>query len=194
MLISFTSEQQTTENGDSVLCCYRFSWQIILDVKIMVLFAAPQPFPQWDWTLFSLLLIYLHIMKCKLFWTPSSDCSDPHKIKLVVLITDSPVEASPIWTPCWLIAMVKLDFQRSQQMSRPAPVLVQSHQLQKRGQVWSTIETDTKLIWTHCAKRGSSPPRPLLQAPLTSMAQCLGCPRRTEPKMNRRTIRYLPVG
>lgn len=95
-------------------------------------------------------------MKCKLFWTLSSDCSDSHKTKLVVLITDSPADASPIWTPCWLIAMVKLDFQCSQQTSLPAPVLVRSHQLRKRGQVWSTVETDTKPTWTHCAKGGAA--------------------------------------
>lgn len=131
--------------------------------------------------------MYLHIMK-------SSVCSDSHKTKLVVLITDSPLEASLIWTPYWLIAMVKLDFQHSQQTSLPASVLVRSHQLLKRGQVWSSVETDTKPMWSHCAKEGSSLHRPLLQEPLTSTAQCLGCPRRSEPKMNPRTIRYLPAG
>lgn len=142
------------------------------------------PFPQWNWSLFFLFLICLDIMKCELFWMPSSDHSDSHKTKLVVLITDSPVEASSIWTPCWLIAVVKLPTQPTN--SLPAPVLVRTHQLWKRRQVWSTIEMDTEPTWTRWLCKEGEQPSPATAA---GTAHLHG----TMPRASWK-IRYLPVG
>lgn len=144
------------------MCWYRFSWKSILEVKVF-LFAGPQPLTQWDQTLFSFFLRCLHKMKFKPFLNlPPSSCFDSHKIKLAVLITEPPVESCPIHTSCWLIAMVKLDFQHSQNTSLSGPLIVRSHRLQKKGQVWSTVTLATKPTWTHCAKQESSPWYPLL--------------------------------
>lgn len=131
----FMHTTQLHSSRDPFLFCYRFSWRYILMWKQY--FSAPQDFPQWDWTLLCLLPIHLHTMKCKPFWALASVHSESHKTKLV-LVTHSPIEANPIWTPFWLIAIMKLDFQHSQQTSFPAPVLVRSQQIWKRGQVWST--------------------------------------------------------
>lgn len=140
------------------MCWYRFSWKSILEVKVFYLQAHRLTDNEIKLCFLSFFLSCLHKMKFKLFLNlPPSSCFDSHKIKLAVLITEPPIESCPIRTSCCLIAMVKLDFQHSQNTSLSGPLIVRSHRLQKKGQVWGIVTMAAKPTWTHCAKQESSP-------------------------------------
>lgn len=134
----------------------------------------------------------LQTMKFKHFWTPHLPVVLMH-IKLSLLWSSQNLLLNPVPSAlhAWLIAMVQLPTQPKSLSFWPfhsqEPSSADGSSYLEHCQDGHKANVDC------CPKWRSSPCYPLLQAPFTSTVQCLGCPRRSEPKIKDLAVAYLPM-